>query len=92
MAINWQTSITNVNTTTERADITFNRVDTLNSNNNWSVHYEDAIIGTGPQRAALLSQVWSTWQTELANRQAASTFVDNLEQMANAQLETWESE
>jgi len=84
MAISWDTQITNVNE--PRADITFTRTDDTAPADIWSHSYNNRDIGTGPQRAALLNDVWVKWQEELTRRGNESTFMDNLEQSANSNL------
>ncbi len=87
MAISWDTQITNVNN--PRADITFTRTDDV-TQNVWSYHYNNRDIGSLALRSALLDDVWSKWQTELSKRTAEATFIDNLEQQANANLDARE--
>lgn len=91
MAIEWTVSITNVDVDDGRATTSFTRTDTEDSTEVWSTSYGGAIIETGPDRAALLNQVWDAWQDELANRSAIATFISDLETTAKANLEARES-
>jgi len=90
MAIHWSTEIDNVDLVQSRASITFSRTDDVDESAFWTNTYHDAIIETGPQRAALLTQVWGAWLAEKANRENDGTFIGNLEQMANADLDARE--
>jgi len=87
MAISWDTQISDVNTATYRADVTFTRTDDTGAEDPFVVTYGDVILETQGQRAALLDQVWGQWQVEKANRSAIATFIGNLEQTANSNLD-----
>jgi len=88
MAISWNTQITNVNE--PRADITFTRTDDAAPADTWSYSYKNRDIGSAPLRSALLDDVWAKWQLELSRRGSVSTFLSNLEQSANANLDARE--
>lgn len=86
MAISWDTQITNVNTSTFKADVSFLRHDDTGAEPDFNMTFDDVILETSQQRLALLDQVWAEWQVEKANRDANSTFIGNLEQTANSNL------
>jgi len=90
MAVSWDTQITNVNTNSKRASLRFTRTDTADPTGDFSVNFNQVIIETGPERTALLNQVWGEWQDEAAKRASVLAFITNLEQLANANLDARE--
>jgi hypothetical protein len=91
MAISWNVDITNVNVNSKRADITFTRTDDQSALAPWVHPYKSVIIETGPQRAALLNQVWSEWQDEISKQAAIDAFITDMEQAGKANLEARET-
>ena len=89
MAISWDTQITNVNVTAQRGDVTFTRNDTESSLPSFSVSYQQTSLATG-DRIPLLDSVWAAWQKELTKRTNIETFLSNLEQQANSNLDARE--
>lgn len=85
MAITWDTQITNVNTSSKRADVTFTRTNT-ETNATWSCSYNQVILETTAQRLALLDVVWADWQKALAKETSIDGFIGSLEQSANSNL------
>ena len=90
MTISWDVQISDVNTSTFRADVTFTRTDSV-SGETENYTFNDAIIETTAQRMALLDQVWSNHVSAAANKSAADEFIDNLEQLAKSNLESREA-
>jgi hypothetical protein len=86
MAISWTTKITDVNTSTFKADVSFARTDDTGAQPEFHMSFNDVVLETPAQRLALLDQVWAEWQVENANRGAKSEFIGNLEQTANSNL------
>jgi len=90
MAISWDTQITNVNVVSKRADVTFVRTDDV-TGQTWTHSYNQVILETTPQRTALLDQVWAAWLEQVSKQGQIDTFIGNLEQSANSNLEAREA-
>ena len=90
MAITWDITRANVDVQAKRADITFTRTDSEKPDHVWSKTYRNAIIGTSAERTALLNSVWAAWQAYASEQGAIDAFLDNLEQLAKANLEARE--
>ena len=89
MAISWDTKITNVNVNSKRATVTFTRTDDA-TGATWIKAYHNALIETSQQRTALLNAVWAAWQQQVTDDASIASFLDNLEQAANANLDARE--
>ena len=85
MAISWSTQITKVNK--PRADVTFTRTDDAAPGDLYIKKYNNVLLETSQQRLDLLDAVWTAWQKELVARGVITTFLDNLEQQANSNLD-----
>lgn len=92
MAIQWDVSITNVDVSEGTGRVTVIRNDSEDADSKWTHTWPAAVIGTGPQRASFLDDVWDEWQDELASRSALATFLSDLEATAEANLLARESE
>ena len=57
MAITWDCKITNVNVTSKRANVSFVRIDDSTQETE-TYPYNNTLIGTPEERAALLDIVW----------------------------------
>ena len=89
MAISWDTQISNVNVASKRADVTFTRTDDV-TNDIWTKSYTQTSLDTA-DRIPLLDSVWAEWQKELTKRANIETFLTNLEQLANSNLDAREA-
>lgn len=90
MAITWTCIISNANSDTFRADISFKRVDDV-TEAKFSISYQKTVIETVIQRLALLDAVWAEWEKEIVKQTAIDDFITNLEQLAKANLEEREA-
>ena len=88
MAISWDAQITRVNK--PRADVTFTRTDDAVPADTFIKSYKNVVLETPQQRIDLLDAVWAAWQVELVERGEIITFLDNLEQQANSNLDSRE--
>jgi len=85
MAISWTTKITNVNTASKRADVSFTRLDDA-TGDTWTKSFSNDMVETTAQRLALCEQTWEAWQLELSKRADIATLITNLEQAGNSNL------
>ena len=90
MAISWETTISNVDVVSKRADVNFKRTDSEAPSDEFTITFRQVILETQDERTALLNLTWLKWQEELTNRSNISAFVTNLEQLANASLDARE--
>lgn len=89
MAITWDVSITNVNVAEKRADVSATRTDDVTSDTE-TYKYSAVILETGPQRTAVLNQVWADHEAAVAKQTAIDAFVSSLETDAKTNLEARE--
>ena len=90
MAITWDIQISNVNLTNGRGDITATRTDSESALAPRVHRMTNTPISTAADRVLALNTIkeWDTTASEKLTNVA--TFLDNLEQSAKTNLETWE--
>ncbi len=89
IAATWTVKITNVNVAQNRADVSATRVADV-SGDTEIYKYSQVILETGPQRAAVLNQIWSDHETAATKQSAIDAFVSSLEADAKTNLEARE--
>lgn len=90
MAITWTSKISNANSDTFRADISFQRFDD-ETGDSFLISYSKTVIETTAQRLALLDTVWAEWLDRKDKQTAIGAFITNLEQLAKETLEARET-
>ena len=90
MAISWNTTISQVNVNSKRANVSFTRTDSVKPEDVFAMSYNQVILETTAQRLALLDQVWAEWLDELTKRSDNEAFITNIEQTANSNLDARE--
>ena len=90
MAITWDIQITNVNLSNGRGNITATRTDSESALAPRVHLMTNTPISTAAERALALNTI-KEWDTTASDKLAnVATFLDNLEQSAKTNLETWE--
>jgi len=91
MAINWELDISDVNVASKRADVRFTRTDSESSLAPQTYSFQNTIVETPAQRAALLDSVKESVKKDATKQAAIDAFVTDLEQAGKANLEAWEA-
>ena len=90
MAITWDTKITVINAATKEISLTATRTDSIDPNNPKTYTVSRAVIETGPQKIAVMDEVWAKYQADLAKESNLAGVIGSLEADANANLEARE--
>lgn len=92
MAITWEVNISNVILATNRADVSFIRIDDTDLQNILTNIYafSGVIIETTAQRLALLELVWAQHLETITKKTNVDNFITNLEVLGKSNLEARE--
>lgn len=90
MAISWEIEITNVNLESKRGNVIATRTDTESALEPQVYTMTNTPLETAEDRTLVLNTI-KDWVVARADNDAAiEAFIDNLEQMGMANLNTWE--